>query len=196
MIAHTTTHERWTRRLALPLLVLQGLSGGVVSLAHASDRRSAPVHIEAAHDSACVALHDALRCALCQYAGSQVTAPRLRSVVPVSQTPVRRAPTRDAPPPHRCDRRTGQPRAPPPPRSSRRGGRSHPHAGRTRTPRTGVRGDPRRGILQDDSASVWWSIWAHGAVPDGCSGASPTARESAAGGLACGGGACAEGATR
>jgi hypothetical protein len=101
------------RRLALPLLVLQGLSGGVVSLAHASDRLSAPVHIEAAHDSACVALHDALRCALCQYAGSQVTAPGLRTVLPESETSVRRPPTCDAPRPHRCHRRTGQPRAPP-----------------------------------------------------------------------------------
>ncbi len=101
------------RRLALPLLVLQALSGGVVSLAHASDRLSAPVHIEAAHGSACVALHDELRCALCQYAGSQVTSPALRTLVPETGTPVQRRPTCHAPPPRRSDRRTAPPRAPP-----------------------------------------------------------------------------------
>lgn len=113
MIAHTTTHDRWMRRLALPLLVLQGLSGGVVSLAHASDRLSAPVHIEAAHGSSCVALHDELRCVLCQYAGSRVTSPGLRTLCPETGTPLRHAFTYDAPPPHRPNRRTAPPRAPP-----------------------------------------------------------------------------------
>lgn len=105
------------RRLALPLLVLQGLAGGVVSLAHASDRLSAPVHIEAAHGSACVALHDELRCALCQYAGSKVTPPGLRTVVPETGTSVRRPPTYYVLAPRPYDRRTAQPRAPPAPRS-------------------------------------------------------------------------------
>ncbi len=113
MIAHTTTHDRWMRRLALPLLVLQGLSGGVVSLAHASDQLSAPIHIEAAHDSSCVALHDVLRCALCQYAGSQVTSPGLRTLIPETGTSVRCPPPCDAPPRRRPDRRTALPRAPP-----------------------------------------------------------------------------------
>ncbi len=117
MIAHTTTHKRWMRRLALPLLVLQGLSGGVVSLAHASDQLSAPVHIEAAHGSACVALHDELRCALCQYAGSQVKSPQLQMLAPAIGTPVPRPPERDAPQPRRPDRRSAPPRAPPASRS-------------------------------------------------------------------------------
>jgi len=113
VIAHTTTHDVWMRRLALPLLVLQGLSGGVVSLAHASDRLSAPIHVEAAHDSSCVALHDELRCALCQYAGSQLTSPGLRTLAPEMGTPVGRPPTCGAPPPRRPNRRTARPRAPP-----------------------------------------------------------------------------------
>jgi hypothetical protein len=117
VIAHTTTQVRWTRRLALPLLVLQGLLGGAVSLAHASDRLSAPVHIEAAHGAACIALHDELRCALCQYAGSKVTSPGLRTLVSETETSVPRPPTYDAPPPRRSDRRTAPPRAPPAPRS-------------------------------------------------------------------------------
>jgi hypothetical protein len=75
------------RRVALPLLVLQLLTGGVVSLAHASERLSAPVHIEAARGSACVALHDELRCVLCQYAGSQATSPGLRTSVGAQKVP-------------------------------------------------------------------------------------------------------------
>ena len=71
MIALTTTPNRWTRRLAALLLVLQGLAGGAVSLAHASERLSAPAHIEAQHGAGCVALHDGLRCGLCQFAGSR-----------------------------------------------------------------------------------------------------------------------------
>jgi hypothetical protein len=101
------------RRLALPLLVLQGLSGGVVSLAHASDQLSAPIHVEAAHDSSCVALHDELRCALCQYAGSRAASPGLRTLVPETGTPVGRPPTWGAPPPRRPNCRTAPPRAPP-----------------------------------------------------------------------------------
>jgi hypothetical protein len=117
VIAHTTTHDGWMRRLALPLLVLQGLSGGVVSLAHGSDRLSAPVHIEAAHGAACIALHDDLRCALCHYAGSQVTSPGMRTLVSETETSVPRPPTCDTPPPRRSDRRTSPSRAPPVPRS-------------------------------------------------------------------------------
>ena len=65
MIALTTTPNRWTRRLAALLLVLQGLAGGAVPLAHASERLSAPAHVEAQHGAGCVALHDGLRCPLC-----------------------------------------------------------------------------------------------------------------------------------
>ncbi len=104
------------RRLALPLLVLQGLSGGIVSLAHASARLNAPVHIEAAHGSACVALHDELRCALCAYPGSQLTSPGLRTLAPETGTSARCPTPSDAPLPRHFDRRTAEPRAPPAPR--------------------------------------------------------------------------------
>jgi hypothetical protein len=60
--------------VAALLLVLQALAGGVVALAHAGERTSAPVAIEAHHDAHCLVLHDELRCALCQYAGAQVVA--------------------------------------------------------------------------------------------------------------------------
>lgn len=73
MTALHAARHRLTVPLAALLLVLQGLAGGAVALAHASEQITAPVHIEAQHTSGCVVLHDALRCALCQYAGSQVT---------------------------------------------------------------------------------------------------------------------------
>src|SRR2546426_3719426 len=42
-------------RLAALLLVLQGLAGGAVPLAHASERLRAPAHVEAQHGAGCVA---------------------------------------------------------------------------------------------------------------------------------------------
>jgi hypothetical protein len=51
----------------------------MVALAHAAERLTAPVHVEAQHDSACVALHDELRCALCHYASSRVVAQQGRT---------------------------------------------------------------------------------------------------------------------
>ncbi|HEY6852824.1 MAG TPA: hypothetical protein VI139_01155, partial [Gemmatimonadales bacterium] len=47
--------------VAAVLLVLQALAGGVVALAHAGERTSAPVAIEAHHDAQCLVLHDELR---------------------------------------------------------------------------------------------------------------------------------------
>jgi hypothetical protein len=67
---------RWTTPLAALLLVIQGIAGGVVPLAHASERFTAPAHIEAQHGSGCLAVHDELRCALCQYAATRVTVQR------------------------------------------------------------------------------------------------------------------------
>ena len=113
MIAHTTTHDVWMRRLALPLLVLQGLSGGVVSLAHASDRLSAPIHVEAAHDSSCVALHDELRCALCHFAGAPLAPLVVRHAAP-DLTLVERGPGAADPAPRcRPAHLSAPPRAPP-----------------------------------------------------------------------------------
>ena len=108
-----TTRNRWTRSLATLLLVLQGLVGGVVSLAHASERLTAPAHIEAQHGSACLALHDELRCALCQWAGAQAIS-RPTNTAPLFQPSAVGRPTRpDAAPARRPDARSSPPRAPP-----------------------------------------------------------------------------------
>jgi len=75
MTATRAQHRRTTTPIAALLLVLQALAGGVVPLAHAGERETAPSAIEAHHDASCVVIHDALRCALCQYAGSLTTPP-------------------------------------------------------------------------------------------------------------------------
>jgi len=67
---------RWTAPLAALLLVIQGIAGGVVPLAHAAEQFTAPAHIEAQHGSGCLAVHDELRCVLCQYAATRVTIQR------------------------------------------------------------------------------------------------------------------------
>ena len=113
MIAATTTRTRWTKSLAALLLVLQGLAGGAVSLAHASDRLSAPIHIEAQHASSCVALHDELRCTLCHYAGSQLQAAPALTAAPSTGARERLAPGGETPSPHRPRARNAPPRAPP-----------------------------------------------------------------------------------
>ncbi len=61
--------------IAALLLTLQVLAGGAVPLAHAGEPETAPAAIEAHHDASCAVLHDALRCVLCQYAGSLSTPP-------------------------------------------------------------------------------------------------------------------------
>ncbi|HYR32300.1 MAG TPA: hypothetical protein VEO93_10285 [Gemmatimonadales bacterium] len=100
--------------VAALLLVLQALAGGVVALAHAGERTSAPVAIESHHDAHCLVLHDELRCALCQYASAQVVAGtvmvRIPGTRPIAQpvevprlavvvTPVLRDARPRAPPP-------------------------------------------------------------------------------------------------
>ena len=72
----TLQRARWTSPLAALLLVIQGIAGGVVPLAHAAERFSAPAHIEAQHGSDCLVLHDELRCALCRFAATRVTTQR------------------------------------------------------------------------------------------------------------------------
>ncbi|HKW41674.1 MAG TPA: hypothetical protein VJN39_10530 [Gemmatimonadales bacterium] len=113
MIALTATRNRCTRRLAALLLVLQGLAGGVVPLAHASERLTAPAHIEAQHGAGCLALHDSFRCALCQLAGSQVTTQQVRAQPRAAATVEARFQQYDAPPARRPAQRTAPPRAPP-----------------------------------------------------------------------------------
>ncbi|HYL21669.1 MAG TPA: hypothetical protein VEU74_07895 [Gemmatimonadales bacterium] len=117
MIALTTTRNRWTRFLATLLLVLQGLAGGAVSLAHASERLTAPAHIEVQHGSACLALHDELRCALCHWAGAQaVSRPTQTGPVREASADGRRADP-DGLPTRRPGARCAPPRAPPTPLS-------------------------------------------------------------------------------
>ena len=117
MIALTTTPNRWTRRLAALLLVLHGLAAGAVPLAHASERLSAPAHIEAQHGAGCLALHDSLRCSMCQYASSQVVRQQLRTQGPAATTIERRPIEREVAPYRRPDHPNAPPRAPPTSRS-------------------------------------------------------------------------------
>lgn len=113
MTAPRLRRTRWTTPLAALLLILQGTAGGVVPLAHASERFTAPAHIEAQHGSGCLALHDELRCALCQYAATGVTIQRTEArlvATPQAEAPpdpCSVAPTPDA---HHL---TAPPRAPP-----------------------------------------------------------------------------------
>ena len=117
MIAATTMPTRWTRSLAALLLGLQALAGGAVSLAHASERLSAPIHIEAQHATACIALHDELRCTLCHYAGSQLQAQQPRTQLAAPAATDGPLPSRGAAPACRPDHRTAPPRGPPTSRS-------------------------------------------------------------------------------
>ena len=68
--------SRVQRGILAVLLATQALGGGAVSLAHARDVVTAPAAFESHHDARCPVLHDALRCALCHYAGAQVVVQR------------------------------------------------------------------------------------------------------------------------
>ena len=113
MTALHAARRRLSVALAALLLVLQGLAGGAVALAHASEQITAPVHIEAQHTSACVVLHDALRCALCQYAGSQVTPAAARVQTPDQRVTERRVQPKAVVPASAPDHLTPPSRAPP-----------------------------------------------------------------------------------
>ena len=96
------------------LLVLQAVGGGAITLAHARDLVTAPATVEAQHDARCPVLHDALRCALCQYASGQVVVQRAVFTLPERPTrarvPARRLVVAVASAAHR----TAPARAPPP----------------------------------------------------------------------------------
>ncbi len=117
MITLTTARNRSTRSVALLLLVLQGPAAGTVALAHASERLSAPAHIEAKHDAGCLVLHDELRCALCHYAGSQVEPEPTRTRGPDTPLSERRPRAVAAAPVVHRHRLAAPPRAPPVSRS-------------------------------------------------------------------------------
>src|SRR5216683_5547606 len=72
MFALRTTRHRFTPPLAALLLVVQGLGGGAIALAHADESTKAPAAFEARHSASCAVVHDETRCALCQYAGLRV----------------------------------------------------------------------------------------------------------------------------
>ena len=113
MIAPTTQRRRGTVPLAAALLVIQGLAGGLVPLVHASERLSAPAHIEARHDAGCLALHDELRCALCHYANSRVQPQQARTFAPTAAHPERTVTPPAVAPAARFTRLSSPPRAPP-----------------------------------------------------------------------------------
>ncbi len=100
MIVPRVHRPRRTAPLAALLLVIQGIAGGVVPLAHASERFTAPAHIEAQHGSGCLALHDELRCVLCHYAPAARGDHRVRAAArAVRDRPdrLRRSPHRPTP---------------------------------------------------------------------------------------------------
>ena len=104
---------QWTAPLAALLLAIQGIAGGVVPLAHATERFTAPAHMEAHRSSGCLVLHDELRCALCQYAATRVTTqrPDARLVTtPHAESPYDRYPVAPTPAARHL---TAPPRAPP-----------------------------------------------------------------------------------
>ena len=113
-MALRTTRDRTTAPLAALLLTLQALAGGAVPLAHAREPETAPVAIEAHHGATCIVLHDALRCALCQYTGSLTTPPNPVAVgtrPPVAGPRVQRERASDT---GRVAHAGARPRAPPP----------------------------------------------------------------------------------
>jgi len=115
MTAFRTKRSRSTAPLAMLLLVLQGLAGGLAPLAHASERLSAPAHIEAHHATACLVLHDALRCALCHYAGTRVLPQPARAQPATTTRTEPRPDCAELAPPRASDHLIAPPRAPPTP---------------------------------------------------------------------------------
>jgi hypothetical protein len=83
------SHRRLNRTALALLLILQALGGGAITLAHARDVVTTPAHIEANHDARCPVLHDALRCALCHYAGARVVVQQATITLPSRPTRAR-----------------------------------------------------------------------------------------------------------
>ena len=95
------------------LLVIQAFGGGAVTLAHARDAVTAPAAFESQHDARCPVLHDALRCALCHYAGAQVVVQRTVIVPPARPTRALVPPSRRIVVVSSAVHRTAPARAPP-----------------------------------------------------------------------------------
>ncbi|HEY6109052.1 MAG TPA: hypothetical protein VIV56_09130 [Gemmatimonadales bacterium] len=115
--------QRWStgaqrgvaRGIATLLFVLQAGAGGAVALAHASDSLAGPASLESHHSARCVTLHDAARCAQCQYDGTRA-APAAKRRVPLASGATHHQPNRDPAriAPARPRLRAAPPRAPPP----------------------------------------------------------------------------------
>jgi hypothetical protein len=60
------------RGLAALLLVVQATADGAIAVAHASDPGDGPAALESQHTAHCAMLHDAARCAQCQYHASRI----------------------------------------------------------------------------------------------------------------------------
>jgi len=108
----------WARGMAALLLALQAMAGGAVALAHATDSQRGPVALESGHSAQCVVLHDAARCAQCQYQATR-TLPAMMRRAPFTADPHRQSSSRHhaGPPPARQHLDTAPPRAPPVPLS-------------------------------------------------------------------------------
>ncbi len=104
----------WARGMAALLLALQALAGGAVALAHASDSEGGPVALESGHSTQCVTVHDAARCAQCQYQTTR-TPPAETRRAPFTADPHRPSAGRHhaSPPLARPHLGTAPPRAPP-----------------------------------------------------------------------------------
>ncbi len=102
------------RGIAALLLVLQAAGGGAVALAHATDSTGGPATYESHHTAQCVTLHDAARCAQCQYAATRPL-PAAKRRGPLPSASARRLSGPDRPPrsPTRLRLRAAPPRAPP-----------------------------------------------------------------------------------
>jgi hypothetical protein len=104
---------RLTARAAVVLLVLRGLGGGALVLAHAAEAPTAPAALETPHHVNCVVVHYALRCAVWHVVavGVSPVAPHAVPAAGALRTP------RPVPPdaiPSRAERtRAAPPRAPP-----------------------------------------------------------------------------------
>ncbi len=109
----TALRARWAARAATLLLVLRGLGGGALVLAHAAEAPTAPRAIETPQHTDCVVVHDALRCTVCHAVSIGITPVEPHTVPTVG---LRRGP-RPAEPDGvtlRAERtRSAPPRAPP-----------------------------------------------------------------------------------
>jgi hypothetical protein len=113
MMRLMVAQRRWAARAAALLLVLRGLGGGALVLAHAAEAPTAPAAIETPQHADCVVVHDALRCAVCHVVAIGVT-PVASHAVPAVGLRCGPRPAEPDAVPHRAERtRSAPPRAPP-----------------------------------------------------------------------------------